>query len=430
MRAKKLKYTEILNCRLLKLKSTNPQDFWSILKRLSSTKPESSIDLYALFEHFQQLGRFSENQIVVDLDHIDMDANTDDTCELNRNFTNEEITNCVRKMKNGKSAGKNMIFAELIKSSPDVFITFITNFFNCILNTGEIPDSWGISIIHPIHKKGNCDDPNNYRGISLIDIVIKLFTSAVTARLNSYLNKNDLLEEQAGFRSGHICMDHVYLLTSIIDLTLTEGRRLYATFIDYEKAFDRVNRSILWSKLYNLGINGKVLRIVKNLYAKTKAQVRVNDELSDFFPCTVGVRQGDTLSPILFDIFLIDFEKFVADRTRGFRVGTSTQRGTMNQELEVYLKLFVLLKADDTILLNENEEDMRKAINNTFEYCTANDLRINVSKTKFIVFSRGKVKNVKTLYLDNTPIERVDTFTYLGVMLKYNNTFQAAIKQY
>ena len=100
----------------------------------------------------------------------------------------------------------------------------------------------------------------------------------------------------------------------------------------------------------------------------------------------------------------------------------------MNQELEVYLKLFVLLYADDTILLNENEEDMQKAINNTFEYCTANDLRINVSKTKFIVFSRVKVKNVKTLNLDNTPIERVDTFTYLGVMLKYNITFQAAIK--
>ena len=97
LRTKKLNYTEILNCRLLKLKSTNPQDFWSILKRLSSTKPESSIDLYALFEHFQQLGRFSENQIVVDLDHIDMDANTDDTCELNQNFTIEEITNCDRK---------------------------------------------------------------------------------------------------------------------------------------------------------------------------------------------------------------------------------------------------------------------------------------------------------------------------------------------
>ena len=259
-----------------------------------------------------------------------------------------------------------MIFAELIKSSPDDFINFITSFFNCILNTGEIPDSWGISIIYPIYKKGNCDDPNNYRGISLIDIVSKLFTSAVTARMNSYLNKNDLLGgEQVGFRSGHSCMDHVYLLTSIIDLTLTEGRRLYATFIDYEKAFDRVNRSILWSKLYNLGINGKVLRIVKNLYAKTKAQVHVNVELSDFFPCTVGVRQGDTLSPILFDIFLNDFENFVADRTRGFRVGASTQRSTMNQELEVYLKLFVLFYADDTILLNENEEDMQKAIINT-----------------------------------------------------------------
>ena len=428
LRIKKLTYTENLNSRLLKVKSTNPQEYWSIVKRLNGIKPGISTDLYVLYEHFQQLGLPSEDQIVVDIDHIDMNDDTSDLSELNRNFTTEEISKCVRKMNNGKSARKNMIFAELIKSSSEVFIEFITNFFYCILNTGETPDSWDISIIHPIHKKGNSDDPNNYRGISLFDIVSKLFTAAVTARLNAYLNKNDLLEEQAGFRSGHSCMDHVYLLTSIIDLTLTEGRRLYATFIDYEKAIDRVNRFILWSKVYNLGIKGKVLRAMKNLYSKTKAQVRVNDELSNIFPCKLGVRQGDTLSPILFAIFLNDFEKYVSDRTKGFRVGTGIQRSKDNKDLNVFLKLFVLLYADDTILLNENEEDMQKAINDTADYCTANDLKINVSKTKFMIFSRGKVKNVKILYMDDTPIERVDTFTYLGVKLKYNNTFQTAIK--
>ena len=73
---------------------------------------------------------------------------------------------------------------------------------------------------------------------------------------------------------------------------------------------------------------------------------------------------------------------------------------------------------------------MQKAINITFENCTANDLEIIISKTKFIVFSRSKVKNVKTLYHENTPIERVDKFTYLGVIFKYNNTFQAAIKKW
>ena len=87
-----LKYTEMPNCRLLKLKSTNPKDFWSILKRLSSTKPEKSINLYALYEMFQQLCRFPENQIVVDLYHIDMDVNFDDLCHINQNITNEEIT--------------------------------------------------------------------------------------------------------------------------------------------------------------------------------------------------------------------------------------------------------------------------------------------------------------------------------------------------
>ena len=74
------------------MKSLSLHEFWSILNRLGSTKPENSIDLYALYEHLQQLGRFSENQIDVDLDHIDMDAYIDDRCELNRIFTNEETS--------------------------------------------------------------------------------------------------------------------------------------------------------------------------------------------------------------------------------------------------------------------------------------------------------------------------------------------------
>ena len=96
--------------------------------------------------------------------------------------------------------------------------------------------------------------------------------------------------------------------------------------------------------------------------------------------------------------------------------------------MEVFLKLYVLLYADDTILLSENRLDMQDAIDATVEYCSKNELRINIEKTKCIIFSKGKVRKTNTFYINGQVIERVDQFCYLGIVFKYNNTFQESIK--
>ena len=143
----------------------------------------------------------------------------------------------------------------------------------------------------------------------------KVFTSLLNSRLNKYFNNNNTIGgEQAGFRADHSVNDHIFTLHAIIDFFLSMKKRLYCVFIDYAKAFDLVNRSMLWQKLLNVGVNGKVFQCVINMYDKAKSCVQWQNELSGFFSCTAGVRQGENLSPLLFSIYLNDLKTFVCQK--------------------------------------------------------------------------------------------------------------------
>ena len=140
----------------------------------------------------------------------------------------------------------------------------------------------------------------------------KLFTSIINERLNKYLNDNHLIgEEQAGFRENYSTTDHIFVLHSTLDLYLSQNKRIYCAFIDYKKAFDSIDRTSLWQKLFQNGVRGKVFRVIRNMYANLKSCVMNNNETSKFFKCNIGVRQGENLSPILFALYLNDFQTFI-----------------------------------------------------------------------------------------------------------------------
>ena len=131
-------------------------------------------------------------------------------------FTLEEITKGIKKLKNNKACGSDLIINEFIKNSPHKFIVLITEYFNVILNTGIVPSDWCLGVIQPIFKnKGTSDNPDNYRGITLLSCMSKLFTLLINDRLNAFLESNDFLgNEQAGFRQGFSTIDHLYTMFS------------------------------------------------------------------------------------------------------------------------------------------------------------------------------------------------------------------------
>ena len=227
--------------------------------------------------------------------------------------------------------------------------TIFTKLFNIVLNTGIIPNDWIVGIIHPIYKNKGCKkDPNNYRGITILSCFGKLFTSILNSRITSYIEQSNVLgQEQAGFRKGYSTVDHLFTLYGIIDILLSKKKRLYGAFLDFEKAFDKVERAFLWQKLLDQKINGKILKVIKNVYENAKSCITVNNNVSDFFQVNIGVRQGENLSPVIFALFLNDMNAYMSDYMSGLSsVSDAARESNLDEDtalLALYMELYETL---------------------------------------------------------------------------------------
>ena len=303
---------------------------------------------------------------------------------------------CLTKLKLNKACSSDLILNEFLKFSKTKMLTAFTKLFNLIFSSGFIPDEWSQGIICPIYKsKGDKANPDIYRGITILSCFGKLFTAVLNNRLNNYLeNMNLLCEEQAGFRKNYGTTDHIFNLKCLIDLYLFRGKKLFCAFIDYRKAFDSVNRTHLWHKLLNHHIDGKMFKIIHNLYDNAKSCVRVGHLKSEPCVSNIGVRQGENLSPILFSLFLNDLTEFIAHAYNGL-VDVSEMSILLlgNDDIEVFFKLYLLLYADDTVILAESKDELQAALNAMYLYCKSWDLEVNPSKTKITIFCNRKFQH-------------------------------------
>ena len=163
--------------------------------------------------------------------------------------------------------------------------------------------------------------------------------------------------EQAGFRKDFSTLDHIFTLHCIIEYYKSKNKRIYCAFIDYSKAFDLIERSSLWLKMLQNGINGTILKVIYNMYENAKSCVKNSNKISDFFACRQGVRQGENLSPVLFAIYLNDFKHFLSSNS-----GLSFLDAKIHEEIGVFMRLYVLLYADDTIILAESAQDLQSSL--------------------------------------------------------------------
>ena len=346
--------------------------------------------------------------------------------ELNSSFTEAEVSRIIKKLKNNKACGTDMILNEFLKTTGSIMTPLYTKLFNLILHTGFPPYKWVIGIIKPLFKgKGDISSPDNYRGITILSCFCKLFTSVLNCRLYNFLNNNGLLgEEQAGFRPEYSVMDHIFTLNALLDLYLFKKKKLFCAFIDFKKAFDSVHRTHLWKKLLSHNINGNVLRIIFNLYEEAKSCISLDNEVSDCFPCNVGVRQGENLSPLLFAVFLNDLESHLCKKFNGLEfLRDQVYEHLEDDDVVIILRLFVLLYADDTIILAESAEELQMALDAMQQYCNNWSLTVNVEKTKIVIFSRGKLRIVPHFVFGNDQVEVVGDFRYLGITFNFNNKF-------
>ena len=281
-----------------------------------------------------------------------------------------------------------------------------------IFVSGHFPDLWTEGIIIPLFKKGDSSDVNNYRGITLVSVISKLFTSILNQRLTNWCKDNSIITDaQFGFQKGYSTTDAIFCLHGIINHMLNNGKRLYCTFVDMKKCFDSVNRNALWFKLYKLGIRGKMLNIVRNMYSQVRCRVRHCNKFSDFMDILVGLKQGDNCSPLFWAIFIEDLE---------LHLNSNIDSGLNFEDLTIILFLY----ADDMVLMSENIDDMQRSLDNLKTYCDKWGISVNTEKTKVMVFrKRGALRVNEQWTYGNTQLEIVKSFNYLGVVFDSNGLF-------
>ena len=421
-------YYRNLNRKLNSMSSKDPKEFWKMLK--NKNKQNIGLNLECFKTHFQELNDGDEISLHEEVTFKNYDGSSN--IELNRPITASEIFKCIHQLRNNKACGEDLILNEFLKSTCHIFVDIYVKLFNIILDTGIVPQDWLKGMIVPIYKgKGDKKMADNYRGITILSCFGKLFTSVINHRLSKYADEHSIIgPEQAGFRKGFSTLDHVLSLKLLIDFYLGQKKRLFCAFIDYRKAFDSVDRVNLWKKLISNNINGKLFSVIFNLYKHAKSCVKINGITSDYFNCLVGVRQGENLSPLLFAIFLSDLESFLYNKYKGLsEFKESVYNCLEDDDTVVYLNLFVLLYADDTIILAESCEQLQLAINSMKNYCDMWKLQLNASKTKILVFSRGKIRNKPRISYGEQVLEVVNSYTYLGITFNYNGSFSLAIKR-
>ena len=392
---------ETLNRR--KNKSKFPSEF--IVNNRSIADQKEIADQFNIF--FSSIGSTLSDSIEIADSTLDFTDYLNNPTEHHFNFntiTESETLSIINKLKNKNSSGKDEISNKLLKSIKDEIAKPLTIIINQSLKTGVFPDALKIAKVKPLYKKGDNFCLNNYRPISLLPTISKIFERVMFTQLYSYLNANNLLsEQQYGFRSQHstelACVKLVDYITTEMD-NIKKIKTPTAIFLDLSKAFDTLNFNILLNKLQYYGIDGISLSLIRSYLTDRFQYVQFENSESDLLEIKTGIPQGSILGPLFFSIMINDL------------VNSSN-------------KFKFLMYADDTTIYFNLEdfpiENREVLINNELEkvnkWLKLNKLAVNVDKTKSMLFHKRRPVTPIQFSMNNRIIDVVQYFNYLGIML-------------
>lgn len=319
-----------------------------------------------------------------------------------------EVEKALASQKQDKSPGPDNISNEVLLHTKTTAAKILTTLFNEVMTTENIPTQWTESKIVLLHKKGDIYNINNYRPISLMSNIYKIFAKVILRRLTRVLDDNQPIE-QAGFRSGFSVMDHLHVVKQVIEKYKEYNLPLYCSFVDYNKAFDSLEHDMIWQALMEQNVENKYIRIIKNVYTKSSARIWL-EKLGGLIQIERGVRQGDPLSPKLFSATL----------ERVFRQLNWDNIGiVINGSRLTHLRF-----ADDVVLFSETPSVLQEMLEELVRESAKVGLTMNADKTKLLTNSE-KVE-IKVM---NKTIEYQDEYIYLGQVISTENLHEKEINR-
>ncbi|KAK3556555.1 hypothetical protein QTP70_009541 [Hemibagrus guttatus] len=262
-------------------------------------------------------------------------------------------------MKSGKAVGPDDIPVEVWKCLGEAAVEFLTRLFNRVLESERMPEEWRRSVLVPIFKnKGDVQSCSNYRGIKLMSHTMKPWERVVEARLRKVV---EICEQQYGFMPRKSTTDAIFALRILMKKYRDGQRELHCVFVDLEKAYDRVPREELWYCMRKSGVAEKYVRVVQDMYERSRTVVRCAVGQTEEFKVEVGLHQGSALSPFLFAIVMDQLSEEVRQESP-----------------------WTMMFADDIVICSESREQVEE----------------NLERWRFALERRGmKVSRSKTEYM-------------------------------
>ncbi|KAG0711023.1 Iron-sulfur protein NUBPL [Chionoecetes opilio] len=313
----------------------------------------------------------------------------------------DEVREAVAKLRGGKAAGVCNISAELLKAGGEAMIRGLHAVLTAVWQSGTIPPDWKRGLVVPIWKgKGDRQDCNNYRGITLLSVPGKVLAHLLLTRIRSHLVKHQR-PQQSGFTPGKSTTDRILALRVLVERRREFRQGMLAAYVDLKKAFDSVHRESLWDLLRLQGIPARTIGLITGLYSGTESAVKCGAGVSSFFPVNTGVRQGCVLAPSLFNACM-DWvlDKVVDQSDCGASVGNT--------------KITDLVFADDAVIFAESLEVLVMALEALHEEAKPLGLVVSWLKTKVQVFGDLLDEAVQSVHACGEDIEILESFTYLG----------------
>ena len=376
-------------------------------------------------EHYLEL---YATQNVVAANALDSLPNLTVMNELDSPPTQEELSKAIDSLSCGKAPGNDCIPAEILKSGKSVLIEHLHELICLCWEKGYVPQDMRDAKIITLYKnKGDRSDCNNYRGISLLSIVGKVFARVVLSRLQN-LAVRVYPESQCGFRAGRSTVDMIFSLRQLQEMCRDQQQPLFIAFIDLTKAFDLVSRSGLFHLLKKIGCPPKLLQMVISFHENMHSTVSFNGGTSDAFPVKSGVKQGCVLAPTLFGIFFsMVLQSAFTDCNEGIYIRTRTDGKLFNisrlraktKVREVLIR--EMLFADDAALVSKSENGLQDLVNRLSNACKDFGLTISIKKTN--IMSQG-TNSAPYITINNTQLEVVDSFKYLGATITSTPTLE------
>ncbi|KAK3567883.1 hypothetical protein QTP86_027321, partial [Hemibagrus guttatus] len=314
----------------------------------------------------------------------------------------DEVRKALKRMKSGKAVGPDDIPVEVWKCLGEAAVEFLASLFNRVLESERMPEVWRRSVLVPIFKnKGDVQSCSNYRGIKLMSHTMKVWERVVEARLRQVV---EICEQQYGFMPRKSTTDAIFALRILMEKYRDGQKELHCVFVDLEKAYDRVSREELWYCMRKSGVAEKYVRVVQDMYERSRTVVRCAVGQTEEFNVEVGLHQGSALSPFLFAIVMDQLSEEVRQESP-----------------------WTMMFADDIVICSESREQVEENLERWRFALERRGMKVSRSKTEYMCVNEREGSG--TVRLQGEEVKKVQEFKYLGSTVQSNGECGKEVKK-